>query len=73
MSATPIRQKIVNEAALVGRDVVDCVGGRLRRVEDDVGDERAVEEGLNAEVEVRFGRRVEVSRGRRKVRLNGKK
>lgn len=33
-------------------DVVDSVGGRLGRVDDDVGDERAVEEGLDAEVEV---------------------
>lgn len=33
-------------------DVVDGVGGRLGSVDDDVGDERAVEEGLDAEVEV---------------------
>jgi hypothetical protein len=36
----------------VGGDVVDGVGGHLARVEDDVADEGAVEEGLDAEVKV---------------------
>jgi hypothetical protein len=36
----------------VGRDVVDGVGGRAARVEDDGGHEGAVEEGFDTEVEV---------------------
>ena len=40
------------EAGLVGGDVVDGVGGHAARVDDDVGHECAVEEGLDAEVEV---------------------
>jgi hypothetical protein len=43
------------EACSVGGDVVDGVGGHAARVEDDVGHELAVEEGLDTEVEV--GRR----------------
>jgi hypothetical protein len=39
----------VGEAGLVGGDVVDGVGCDLRCVEDDVGDERAVEVGFDAE------------------------
>jgi len=34
------------KAVVVRSDVVDCVGGYCARVDDDVGDERAVEEGL---------------------------
>jgi hypothetical protein len=43
------------EACVVGGDVVNGVGRHGGRVEDDVGYEGAVEEGLDAEVEV--GRR----------------
>jgi hypothetical protein len=40
------------EAGAVGGDVVDGVGGHCARVEHDVANRRAVEEGLDAEVEV---------------------
>ena len=43
------------EAVLIGHDVVDGVGNGLGCVEDDVAHERAVEEGLDAEVEVGRG------------------
>jgi hypothetical protein len=39
-------------ARAVGRDVVDGVSRLAARVEDDVGHEGAVEEGLDTEVEV---------------------
>jgi len=39
-------------AGAVGGHVVDGVGGHAARVEDDVGHEGAVEERLDAEVEV---------------------
>jgi hypothetical protein len=39
-------------ALAVGGDVVDGVGGHAARVDDDVGHKRAVEDGLDAKVEV---------------------
>lgn len=44
------------EAVLVGHDVVDGVGGRLGSVDDDVGDDRAVEVGFDTEIFVLLGR-----------------
>jgi hypothetical protein len=48
----------------IGDSVVDRVRDNGARVEDDVADERTVEEGLDAEIEISLGagdRRAEVA------------
>jgi hypothetical protein len=47
-----VRVEVAVRPAPVGGDVVDGVGGLAARVEQDVGHEPAIEEGLDTEVEV---------------------
>jgi hypothetical protein len=45
------------QSVLVCGDVIDCVGGRLRCVDNDVARERSVEERHDAEVGLWAGAR----------------
>ena len=55
------------EAVIVRGDVVDGVGGYLARVDDDIGYQRAVEEGLVAEVGIARLAGARVIHGRAKI------